>query len=154
MLYVVRHAHAGNKRAWEGPDDLRPLSERGRLHAGGLVGLLAPYPVASLLTSPTTRCRQTLEPLAEARKLPIEDEPDLGVDAPLERLLALMRRPGIDGAALCSHGELIGALIEHLVAGGAKLDAEARWPKGSVWLISGFDGASNVRGRYLDPVTD
>jgi 8-oxo-dGTP diphosphatase len=155
MLYVVRHAHAGNKRGWEGPDELRPLSERGQVQAEGLVGLLAPYPLASLLTSPTTRCRQTLASLGEARRLEVRDEPELAVDTPVERLLALLRRPGMDGAALCTHGELIGALFERLVADGAALDGEARWPKGSVWLLDGIgsDGGSPLRGRYLAPVT-
>ena len=29
MLLVVRHADAGNKATWEGPDHLRPLSPSG-----------------------------------------------------------------------------------------------------------------------------
>jgi phosphohistidine phosphatase SixA len=29
MLLVVRHADAGDKRTWKGPDSLRPLSPTG-----------------------------------------------------------------------------------------------------------------------------
>jgi phosphohistidine phosphatase SixA len=31
MLLVVRHADAGDKSTWEGPDRLRPLSPSGQL---------------------------------------------------------------------------------------------------------------------------
>jgi hypothetical protein len=31
MLLVVRHADAGHKASWDGPDMLRPLSPLGRL---------------------------------------------------------------------------------------------------------------------------
>ena len=37
MLLVVRHADAGTKGSWDGPDRLRPLSPVGRLHAEGLL---------------------------------------------------------------------------------------------------------------------
>jgi hypothetical protein len=35
MLLVVRHADAGDKARWNGPDGLRPLSPVGRLQAEG-----------------------------------------------------------------------------------------------------------------------
>ena len=72
MPYLVRHAHAGDKHAWVGPDRLRPLSEPGRREAHGLLVQLRPYPIARILSSPTVRCLQTVEPLAQRRGLPIE----------------------------------------------------------------------------------
>lgn len=36
MLFLVRHAHAGDKLQWQGPD-LRPLSLAGQAEAAGLV---------------------------------------------------------------------------------------------------------------------
>jgi 8-oxo-dGTP diphosphatase len=142
MLYLVRHGNAGNKRAWTGPDDLRPLSPRGRLQAEGLVHVLAPYPVDRILVSPTDRCRQTMRPLADARRLPIGEEPALAVNGSVELLMSLLRRPGLDGTALCTHGEVIGALFERLVADGVEVDGELRWPKGSVWVLEGLAGPS------------
>ena len=36
-LLVVRHARAGSRRHWDGPDETRPLSGRGRRQAKALV---------------------------------------------------------------------------------------------------------------------
>ena len=152
MLYLVRHGNAGSKKAWTGPDDLRPLSHRGRLQAEGLVRSLAPYPVRRILCSPTDRCRQTVRPLADARRLPIGEEPALAVNGSIEALLTLLRRPALDGTALCTHGEVIGALFERLVADGLEVDGELRWPKGSVWLLEGLGpGGPPPTARYLPP---
>src|SRR5215212_7441628 len=79
MLLVVRHADAGDKRSWTGPDMLRPLSPSGQLQAEGLVFRLEDYPVERILSSPTLRCYQTVEPLARDRLLRIETVPALGV---------------------------------------------------------------------------
>src|SRR5512132_704612 len=67
MLLVVRHADAGDKRSWKGPDMLRPLSPIGRRQAKGLVVRLEDYPIERILCSPTLRCQQTMEPLARDR---------------------------------------------------------------------------------------
>ena len=55
MLLVVRHADAGDKGSWEGPDLLRPLSPAGRRQAEGLVVRLEDFPVERILSSPTLR---------------------------------------------------------------------------------------------------
>ena len=44
MPYLLRHAHAGDKRAWAGPDSARPLSSAGRREAHGLLTQLCDYP--------------------------------------------------------------------------------------------------------------
>jgi broad specificity phosphatase PhoE len=89
MLLVVRHADAGDKRTWTGPDSLRPLSPSGLLQAEGLVVRLEDYPVERILCSPTLRCYQTVEPLARDRLLRIESVPELGVKATPAQLLEL-----------------------------------------------------------------
>jgi 8-oxo-dGTP diphosphatase len=81
MPYLVRHAHAGDKHTWTGPDPLRPLSEPGRREAHGLLTQLRDYPITRILSSPAVRCLQTVEPLAQRRGLPIEPAQVLGVDA-------------------------------------------------------------------------
>ena len=72
MLLFVRHADAGAKGSWDGPDALRPLSPMGRRQAEGLVVRLEDYPVDRILCSPTARCHQTVQPLAGDRLLRIE----------------------------------------------------------------------------------
>jgi hypothetical protein len=44
LLLLVRHAHAGDKHRWQGPDRLRPLSLAGQAEAAGLVIGLDDYP--------------------------------------------------------------------------------------------------------------
>jgi Histidine phosphatase superfamily (branch 1) len=62
LLLLVRHAHAGDKHRWQGPDRLRPLSLAGQAEAAGLVVRLEDFPIERILTSPTLRCQQTVEP--------------------------------------------------------------------------------------------
>ena len=40
MIHLVRHAHAGVRAHWTGPDDRRPLTDRGRLQAKRIAALL------------------------------------------------------------------------------------------------------------------
>ena len=90
MLLLVRHAHAGDKYRWEGPDSVRPLSAAGQAEAAGLLVRLEDYPLERILSSPTVRCQQTVQPLARDRYLGVECHPALGVDADLAVVLALL----------------------------------------------------------------
>ena len=94
LLLLVRHADAGDKHRWQGPDRLRPLSPAGQAEAAGLVIGLDDYPIWRILTSPTLRCQQTVQPLARDRRLRIESEVALGVDADPARVQALLQDPG------------------------------------------------------------
>jgi Histidine phosphatase superfamily (branch 1) len=89
MLLVVRHADAGGKGSWDGPDVGRPLSPAGCRQAEGLVVRLEDYPVERILCSPTVRCHQTVQPIASDRLLGIEGVAALGVDADPAEVLAL-----------------------------------------------------------------
>lgn len=89
MILLVRHASAGDRDEWEGDDRLRPLDERGRRQADELVELLEQYEVTRLLSSPSLRCVQTVEPFAEARGLGIEIRDELSEE-----------RQDVDGPAL------------------------------------------------------
>ena len=73
-LFLVRHAHAGDRERWEGDDRVRPLSKKGWQQAQGLVQELRKETVSALVSSPYVRCVQTLEPLAQARGLSIEED--------------------------------------------------------------------------------
>ena len=151
MPYLVRHAHAGDKRLWAGPDVLRPLSEPGRREAHGLLTQLRDYPVANVLSSPAVRCLQTVEPLAVRRGLPVECAEVLGVDADPAGLVDLLLDPASAEAVLCSHGELIGVALQRLVDGRPGEGEELRWPKGSTWVLEVARGQV-VRHRYLPPL--
>jgi broad specificity phosphatase PhoE len=124
MIYVVRHATAGDPNAWIGDDRARPLDERGRGQTAALVELLAERPFARVLTSPYLRCVETIEPLARARRLPLEYRHELGDDAGPQEALALLRELGGEPVAVCSHGDLIRELIGAELEKGAVAIAE------------------------------
>lgn len=72
IVFIVRHAHA----EWV-PDELRSLSEQGFRDALRVGALLRSEPIQAVYSSPYTRARQTVEPLAQALGLPIVEEWDL-----------------------------------------------------------------------------
>jgi 8-oxo-(d)GTP phosphatase len=69
ITFLVRHADAGDKRSWDGPDEERPLSLAGFRQAEGLVMRMEDYPVDQILCSPTVRCLQTVRREVHARYL-------------------------------------------------------------------------------------
>jgi phosphohistidine phosphatase SixA len=151
MPYLIRHAEAGDKHHWAGPDDARPLSFAGRLEAYGLLGRLRDYPISRILTSPALRCQQTVTPLSQRRAVPIELADALAVDAPAARLLALVTDPTLQTAVLCSHGELIGQLLRQLAASGVALSGPLGWDKGSTWVLT-TSGGVVTSAHYLAPL--
>ena len=88
QVILVRHARAGSKRRWSGPDECRPLDEVGAQHAVGLVDTLAVTPIRRLVSSPALRCVQTLEPLARHTGLTIEMSGLLAADGDARAMLA------------------------------------------------------------------
>lgn len=149
-LLVVRHADAGQRSAWAGPDRTRPLSERGWRQARGLVDQLADYGAKRLLASPYTRCIETLEPLAERLGLAVEPDGRLGEGAGARGPLDLVEELDDVTAVLCSHGDVIPDLLEALVRDGVKLHDELRWQKASTWAFR-LEGGRLAKGRYLPP---
>lgn len=148
VLVRHRHAEAGDKRDWTGPDAARPLSTEGWEQAVALVDLLAGLRIERLLTSPALRCRQTLEPLAAAIGLDPQPLDELVVDADVHRLVAILQEPRTDQAVLCTHGEVLQELFGQLRAGAMlQGQAEPPWEKGSAWVLERL--GNGFRGRYL-----
>ena len=111
VLILVRHARAGKRGQWGGDDRLRPLDERGRRQAEGLAAALAEYEVERILSSPYARCVQTVEPLASARLVELEERAELAEGASLEEGLSLVSELEATNAVLCTHGDVIEALL-------------------------------------------
>jgi phosphohistidine phosphatase SixA len=119
IVYLVRHARAGHRESWAGDDDrLRPLDERGLRQAAGLVGQLAERDFDRILSSPYIRCVQSVEPLAEARGLPVEAVDKLAEGAGEAAALELFRGLDAPGVA-CVHGDLAAALLGENLKKGA-----------------------------------
>lgn len=150
-LYVVRHAKAGSRSAWEGDDRDRPLVDEGWRQARGIAALIAPLGPTALLTSPYLRCRQTLEPLAELTGLTIVDEPRIEEDSPLERSLAALE-DAPDNAVLCSHGDVIPDALSGLIRRGMFVDegAPLALRKAATFILHRENGQF-VRASYWAP---
>jgi phosphohistidine phosphatase SixA len=111
IVYLVRHATAGHRASWGGDDDrLRPLDDRGRRQAEGLVELLGRRDFERIVSSPAVRCVDTVLPLANARGMAVEDSDALVEGATTEAALALFRTPGVPLVA-CVHGDMVWELI-------------------------------------------
>lgn len=152
-LYLVRHAHAGDRAAWHGPDDERPLSEKGWRQARGLVDLLSADTFDAITSSPSVRCVQTVEPLAEARHLTVQmDDRLLEGHDPDDTYAWLDERADSGSIVACTHGDLVPAILGLVARAGVDLPSEPRWPKGSTWVLDrGPNGWLSV--RFLGPPT-
>jgi 8-oxo-(d)GTP phosphatase len=120
-LLLIRHALAGDSSQWEGDDRTRPLDAGGRRQAAGLVGLLADFELARIVSSPYLRCVETVEPLANARRFEIEHDEALGAER-LDDVPTVLERLRGENAAVCTHGDLPWL-------GGRPFE------KGSVWVL-------------------
>ncbi len=110
-LTILRHATAGHVGDYPGPDVRRPLDEAGERDAEQLVPVLMQHAVGRIVSSPATRCIQTLGPLARAVDRPIELWEGLGPDADELNLLMCFASPAFDTAVLCTHGEVMSPLL-------------------------------------------
>jgi 8-oxo-dGTP diphosphatase len=151
-IYLVRHGKAGDRSKWEGPDDLRPLSKGGRKQAEKLVDQLADATIDRIVTSPSVRCRQSVEPLAEQRRLPVDLADELAEGAPLADALRLIEKVAHEHAVLCTHGDVAGDLLHHLDRTGVPLGDVVTSEKGSTWVFE-VEGDEIVSARYLPPPT-
>jgi 8-oxo-dGTP diphosphatase len=151
-LYLVRHAKAGRRGSWDGPDVLRPLTKSGRGQAQALAAWLANEPVSRVLSSPYTRCIQTAEPLAAKLGLEIEVTEELAEATPFEPVLELLTTLP-DASVLVSHGDLIPDVIEALLRRGTVLDGQPDWRKGSTWVLerSESDGTPVINRAHAVP---
>jgi broad specificity phosphatase PhoE len=139
-LYFVRHAKAGSRSHWVGDDRLRPLSKKGIQQAGALVEVLAPFPVASIHSSPYLRCVQTVEPLARARRLVVGQTTALAEGAGLQGAMKLVNDLHLDDAVLSTHGDVVWELVEELVRRRLVKASQRGFEKGSTWVVEVEDG--------------
>jgi 8-oxo-dGTP diphosphatase len=148
-IYLVRHAKAGSRSAWDGPDDQRPLSKSGRRQTAAITDTLADSGVTRILTSPYVRCSQTVEPLAERLRIPVDLSDALAEGAGVADALELVEKYADEDTVLCSHGDVIGDLLRHCETLGIALGGD-RLEKGSTWILD-VDAGHVVSARYVPP---
>lgn len=150
-LFLIRHAHAGERSP--GHHDLyRPLSPKGHRRAEAISHLLADAPITRVLSSPATRCVQTVEPLAGSLGLEVEEHPDLWEGSLTNHVLALLSQQHDGATAACSHGDIIPEVVEAVAVQGAHISGRG-CEKGSVWILD-HNGEIWTRARYLDRSQD
>jgi 8-oxo-dGTP diphosphatase len=149
VIYLVRHAKAGERRVWEGDDEARPLSKLGWKQSEAIAERLASKHVTSLYSSPYVRCMQTLEPLAERLDVEIEPERRLYEGEPFEPVLDLLGEVA-SGAVLCSHGDIIPAVIQALSRRGMEVETRPDWRKASIWVLK-RKGDRITKGKVWPP---
>lgn len=144
----MRHAKAGSRHRFDGPDQLRPLSAGGRRQADALAALLGPVRPATLCSSPYRRCVETLEPLAAGLGTRIHTDDRLAEGNSADGLLALaLDLPA--PAVLCTHGDVLEDLLARVARTGVPLETD-RIDKGGTWVLQ-IDGGEVAKARYLPP---
>lgn len=148
-LLVVRHAKAGNRSAWSGPDAKRPLSSAGREQAAALRALLPLFGPTRVFSSDKVRCVETVAGVAAAAGVPVQPDPLLDEEsyrADPEAVIARFAEIAAGGGVplICSQGGVIPGVISELAA-------RSGWPlnrvpgkKGSTWVLS-FDPGEPLR---------
>lgn len=149
-IYLVRHAHAGKRSKWEGEDDLRPLSSRGRAEAKALRDDLATNGIRRVMASPAIRCGQTVQPLADAVASEVLRLDDLAEGAVPTAVIALMERYGATNPVLCGHGDVIPEVVELLRQRGMVVTGITGNKKGAFWAIE-WNGERFISATYHDP---
>ena len=108
--------------------------------AKGLAKTLAKLGATRLVSSPSLRCVQSLEPAAKRLGLPLEEREELAEGAGAEQVLALLEELGSSVPALSTHGDVIADLIGW----------DKKSKKGSIWVLE-LDGGEVRAESYLPP---
>ncbi|GAB3601349.1 NUDIX hydrolase [Microbacterium tumbae] len=118
-IVALRHAKAVGRSDWDGPDAARPLTERGRLQAKGVVGPLRAFGVRKIITSDAVRCVQTVAPLAKALDRAPSQTPKISQDAwedgraDVRAVIGKRVRAG-KPAVVCSHGPVLPDILTEI----------------------------------------
>jgi 8-oxo-(d)GTP phosphatase len=154
-VLVVRHASAGSRSGWIGDDHQRPLDEAGYRQAEELVRLLAHFDPSEIVSADFLRCRQTVEPLAEALGLAVRETPIVseegypGHEAEAVELLRTIGGPH-QSSVVCSQGDVIPDLLARIATADA-VDVPAETSKkASTWALT-FQQDRLIGCEYFPP---
>jgi phosphohistidine phosphatase len=105
VLHLLRHAHAGDSTTWEGPDETRPLTKRGRHQALRLGRFLVANGIRPdlIVSSPKVRALQTAEIVAEALGMTVSVDLRLGDGYDLAELERIALDTGVRAPMLVGH---------------------------------------------------
>ncbi len=121
-IYFLRHGEADWPN-WEGPDDDRPLTKKGRKEMRRVAEFLADLGVAPdlILTSPLPRSAQTAELASEPLKMETITEPGLAPGFNVDELMKLLDKYKDKDVMLVGHEPDFSSVIQALSGGNVKL---------------------------------
>lgn len=151
-VHLIRHAIAGDRRDWDGPDENRPLTAAGRAQAEAIAERYRRACPDRIVSSPALRCMQTVQPAADLWGLAVEPAGYLLEGADAEEALGLLLA-GLDSARLvlaCTHGDVLDGMVDLLLDGGVCFDGRVRTPKSVTFELQVQHGAI-TSGRVVPP---
>jgi 8-oxo-dGTP diphosphatase len=150
MLYLVRHGKAGSRHDFAGNERLRPLTSSGKLQARAIADALVAAGVTSLISSPYLRCIQTLQPTAKLIGAKVAIDECLSEGRSYVEVLELLESLP-DGAAVCSHGDVIPETIAALERRGCEFTSPPDWRKATVWELGRSDDGEITTASVWPP---
>jgi 8-oxo-(d)GTP phosphatase len=141
-LIVLRHAKASPRGSWKGPDPERPLDSRGKQRAAALAPILAAYGIRRLVTSPSTRCLDTLKPYAAQHRIALRTKTGLseeGFEQDASKAAHHVERMLQRGAptAVCGHGPVLPTMLDVLAEQAKDVSADALHEAADLGLAKG-----------------
>jgi 8-oxo-dGTP diphosphatase len=159
-LILLRHARALPRPEWKRADADRPLDKAGTADAATLASLIACFaPTATVVSSDTTRCLDTVGPYVELTGSPLQPAGVLRASHPADQpaatalLFALIaaREPAI----VCAHRENLPALLSSALQFLGELavpeKAARPLPKGAFLVLRTTGGTLEGIDRYELP---
>jgi phosphohistidine phosphatase len=123
QIWLVRHAIAAEREEFDGPDEERPLTAKGKKQFGAFADWLAGQVEApmAVVTSPLVRAVETAEILRKAlglKKKDLAESAALSCGAAPERLLEAARHSSAERVALVGHEPDLSAALGEFISGG------------------------------------
>jgi 8-oxo-(d)GTP phosphatase len=113
---VLRHTAAVERSSWDGPDEMRPLTDRGTEDARSLVSPLNALGITRVVSSDAVRCTTSMQPYVDATGVTMEVERALSEDGHLalplgpEKLTRALLADGMR-TVVCSHRPVLPEII-------------------------------------------
>jgi 8-oxo-dGTP diphosphatase len=143
-LEIFIHMDAVDRNAWQAAPDDRPLTPLGERQSECIAEELGSAPpVERIYSSQALRCRASLAPLSSKLGLPVVVLPSFQDSA--EKAFVALREIHAavpDGrAVLCSYGDVVPALLNHLTSEWGQSAPPRDTRKGAVFTLH-YDGAT------------
>ncbi|HKJ12980.1 MAG TPA: NUDIX hydrolase [Ornithinimicrobium sp.] len=152
-LLVVRHAKATARKSWKKPDMIRPLTTVGKRRAQRLVPILSAYAPEHILTSPSTRCHDTMAPFAQQAVVPLSTKRGFSEEGFEDRPYKVAKHltnvfHAGRSVAICTHGPVLEAVLDQLSAHSGSRGVQAVFRRiGAASMDKGEILACAVAGR-------